>query len=196
MVRSNDTLLAALPNQPPAGKLEYFFMFWQAGKTIKLPVEEPINIRFRGDVPAGIILPHILLMFIAMLLSNVALWYAAFNLKTYRAYAMITTFVLLIGGFVFGPLVQKYAFGQYWTGFPFGYDLTDNKTLIALVFWILAVLLNWKKGRRFWVVLAALVMLVVFSIPHSIRGSELDPATGKVKTGMVLQTSGNPDILA
>ena len=28
---------------------------------------------------------------------------------------------------------------------PFGWDLTDNKTLIALIFWILAVVMNRKK---------------------------------------------------
>jgi hypothetical protein len=196
MVRSKSILIASLPNQPPAGKLEYYFMFRQAGKVIELPVDEPVIIRFRGDVPAGVILPHILLMFIAMLLSNVALLFAIFNLKQYRVYAILTAVTLLIGGFVFGPLVQKYAFGQYWTGFPFGYDLTDNKTLIALVFWTLAVLANLRKNRRFWVILASLVMLVVFLIPHSARGSELDPVNGKVKTGMVPFMADYPQNLA
>ena len=39
--------------------------------------------------------------------------------------------LLAVGGFILGPLVQNYAFGELWTGVPFGWDLTDNKTLIA-----------------------------------------------------------------
>ena len=39
---------------------------------------------------------------------------------------------------ILGPLTQYYAFGALWTGFPFGIDLTDNKTLIALIGWIIA----------------------------------------------------------
>jgi len=32
--------------------------------------------------------------------------------------------------------VQHYAFGQLWTGVPFGWDLTDNKTLLAALAWV------------------------------------------------------------
>ena len=48
---------------------------------------------------------------------------------------------------ILGPIVQYYAFGDLWTGIPFGWDLTDNKTLIALIFWILAVV-NEQKERE------------------------------------------------
>ena len=87
----------------------------------------------------------------------------------------VTLSLLLLGGFLFGPIVQKYAFGEFWTGVPFGYDLTDNKTLIALVGWIIAaVMFLKKKNEKFWITFAAVLMLVIFLIPHSILGSELD----------------------
>jgi hypothetical protein len=35
--------------------------------------------------------------------------------------------------------------------------------------------------------MAALVMLLIFSIPHSTMGSELDYESGQVKTGMIFQ---------
>ena len=35
-----------------------------------------------------------------------------------------------LGGMILGPIVQKYAFGAYWTGIPFGHDLTDAKNLV------------------------------------------------------------------
>ena len=86
---------------------------------------------------------------------------------------------------IFGPLVQFHAFGEYWTGIPFGWDLTDNKTLIAFLFWLLAVSGNWKREKPSLTILAAAIMLMIFSIPHSMFGSELDPETGEVISGMV-----------
>jgi hypothetical protein len=162
-------------------------VFRQDQKVFRIPSGDPIVIRFRGDVPTGIILPHALLMFIAMLFSNLTLFLAIFGFKQYRLFGLITFTALLIGGMILGPIVQKYAFGQYWTGFPAGLDLTDNKTLIAFIFWLIAIVANIRKERRIWTILAALVMLVIFCIPHSARGSELDPKTGRIKTGFYNQ---------
>jgi hypothetical protein len=185
LIREGDNLTGTLPHQPPAGKLEYHILIRQGGQVFRIPYGEQVIIRFRGDVPAGIIIPHASLMFVAMLLSNLTLLLALFNFKQYRLYGWITIVALFVGGLILGPLVQHYAFGQYWTGFPNGYDLTDNKTLIVFIFWLIAIVGNLKKDRRYLTILAALVMLVIFAIPHSARGSELDPASGKIKTGMV-----------
>lgn len=185
MIRQQDKLTGMLPHQPPAGKLEYYLLLREGGKVYRLPYGETVVIRFRGDVPAGILIPHVACMFLSMLLSNLTLLLALFNFRQYRLYGWITTVILLIGGMILGPLVQYYAFGELWTGFPLGYDLTDNKTLIAFVCWIIAIAGNLKKDRRYLIIMAGLVMLVIFSIPHSARGSELDPATGKIKTGML-----------
>jgi hypothetical protein len=189
MVRVSDKLAAFLPNQPPAGKLEYYLEFRQMGKVFRVPVAETVVVRFRGDVPVWVILPHASLMFVAMLLSNLTFILALFHFKQYKLFGIITLLTLFVGGLVFGPLVQKYAFGQYWTGFPNGFDLTDNKTLIAFIFWAIAVAGNLKKDRRFLTILASLVMLIIFSIPHSVKGSELDPETGKINTGAIISVS-------
>jgi hypothetical protein len=186
MVRAGEKLTAFLPHQPPAGKLEYYLTLRNQGKVFRLPAGEQVIIRFRGDVPPGIILPHALLMFVAMMFSNLTLLLALFNFKQYRLFGYITTAALFIGGLVMGPLVQQYAFGQYWTGFPFGFDLTDNKTLIAFVFWVIAITGNLGKNRRYLTVMAAIVMLLIFTIPHSAKGSELDPESGVIRTGMVV----------
>jgi len=58
MIRKGDTLTAGLPVQPPAGKLEYYFRFHREGMEYRVPDMEQVVIRFRGDVPAGIIIPH------------------------------------------------------------------------------------------------------------------------------------------
>ena len=99
--------------------------------------------------------------------------------------AFWTTGLLFLGGMILGPIVQKYAFGEFWTGVPFGFDLTDNKTLVTMVTWIVAAWLSIKKkhSARIWIIIAAIVLLLVYSIPHSMMGSELDYETGKIGTG-------------
>lgn len=182
--KKDETVLAAyLPQQPPAGKLEYFLELSQNGETINVAKKNPVVIRFKGDVPAGILIPHVILMFLAMLFSTLAGLYAAFKLERFRRYTIWTFVILFIGGFIFGPWVQYYAFGEWWTGIPFGWDLTDNKTLIAFVFWIAALFGIKGKGRPWLIILAAIMTIVVFSIPHSLFGSTLDYSTGAVTQG-------------
>lgn len=185
MVREENELKAQLPLQPPAGKLEYYLLLEFNDEQIPVAKESPVIIRFKDDVPAVFMIPHILFMFLAMMFSSFTGLLAVFNDIKFRKYAMWTLALLFIGGMILGPIIQKYAFGDYWTGWPFGKDLTDNKTLIAIIFWGLAVVLNLKVPRRWIVLVAAIILLAVYSIPHSTMGSELDYETGKVKTGMI-----------
>jgi hypothetical protein len=109
-----------------------------------------------------------------------------FKFPSYKKYAVWTLVLFIIGGMILGPVVQWYAFGDLWTGVPFGWDLTDNKTLIALIFWIIAVYMNRKQEKPLYVALAAFVLLLVYSIPHSMFGSELNYASGEVTQGVIL----------
>jgi len=188
--RRGSNLEAFLPSQLAAGKLQYYLQIENNGSSVELFKERPITIRFKGPVPNIMLIPHIIFIFFAMLFSSLAGIYAFGNQDGYKLYGWITLGLLTLGGFIFGPMVQYYAFGEAWTGFPFGFDLTDNKTLIAGVFWIGALLLNYRKDRPTYIVLAALALLVVFSIPHSLFGSELSYESGKVVTGMVLPNIG------
>ncbi len=184
MERSGDTLRAFLPHQPPAGKLAYRIVLQSGQEEVLVPADEPVVARFKGAVPAGILIPHILLMFTAMLLSTLAGLMAIWKIPEYKRYATVTLVLLLIGGGILGPLVQLHAFGALWTGVPFGWDLTDNKTLIAILFWVYAVLAIRKKDRYWTVVLAALVLILVYSIPHSMFGSTYNYETGDVIQGL------------
>jgi hypothetical protein len=177
---------AEVPKQPPAGKLEYYIELTDSKGTHVLFKEAPVVIRFKGVVPPYILAPHILCMFLAMLFSTLAGLMSLIKHPLYRKYTVWTSILLIAGGMFLGPLVQKYAFGEFWTGVPLGWDLTDNKTLIALMFWIVALVMNRKKERPFYTTLAAVILLVVFSIPHSTFGSELDYDSGKVIQGFVM----------
>jgi hypothetical protein len=177
---------AVVPQQPAAGKIQYYVEISDSKDTKTYLKENPVVIRFKGGVPAYILIPHILCMFIAMLFSTLAGLMAAVKFPLYKKYALWTLILFVAGGFILGPIVQNYAFGELWTGIPFGWDLTDNKTLIALVFWVLAVIMNLKKERPFYTILAAIILLLVFSIPHSLFGSELNITTGQVTQGIIL----------
>jgi hypothetical protein len=100
------------------------------------------------------------------------------------SYTILTLVSMLIGRLIMGPIMQKYAFGAYWTGWPFGHDLTDNKTLVAFIVWLIAFFVLRKNPKnRFWPVFAAVITLAVFVIPHSVLGSEFDYSAGEVVTG-------------
>ena len=186
MIRNGQSLVGLLPNQPPAGKLQYFIILKKNEQKVEIGTDKPTVVRFKGDVPAYILIPHILFMFIAMLLSNLSGAMAIGNRPAFRKYTNYTLLALFIGGMILGPVVQKFAFGELWTGVPFGFDLTDNKTLIAFVFFLLAVLGNLKKERKYLTILASIILLIVYSVPHSLYGSTLNTATGKVVQGWIL----------
>ena len=177
---------ADVPPQPRAGKIQYYIDLTDSKGTFSLMKETPVVVRFKGEVPWYILSPHILIMFMAMLFSTVAGLLAIAKIPPYKKFGVWTLILLIAGGFILGPIVQKLAFDQFWTGVPIGWDLTDNKTLIALIFWILAVVMNHKKDKPLYTILAAIVLLIVFSIPHSLFGSQLNYSTGQVTQGIII----------
>jgi hypothetical protein len=199
MSPEGEVLVAPLPKQPAAGKLEYYLDVTLPHRDLRIPEasEDNIIIRYKDDVPALVLVPHIVFMFFSVLIGMRAGLAALFGLRDMRPLAWVALGGMTIGGMTLGPIVQKYAFGAFWTGFPFGYDLTDNKTLIMWLVWLIAVLAIGFRARpraglgRAVVVVAAIVMTVVYLIPHSMRGSELDyskleegvPASGAIGTG-------------
>jgi hypothetical protein len=183
MIREGEQLVGVLPHQPPAGKLEYNISL-KKGEQIEKLNDKNVVIRFKGSVPGYILVPHILFMIIAMIFSSRTGIEAIVKGRQTFTYALVTLISLTIGGLILGPLVQYHAFGEFWTGWPNGKDLTDNKTALGVIFWLIAVLVMRKnKGNRLWAIIAALVLLAVYLIPHSMFGSELDPETGQVMTG-------------
>jgi hypothetical protein len=175
LLRDGDNLIVIIEQQPPAGKVLYRISLIEESGTRHELTADPVVIRFRGPVPLAVMIAHVTFMFTAMLLSTRTGLEAIAGGKRGYIYSLITAITLLIGGLIFGPVVQKYAFGEFWTGWPFGHDLTDTKTAVAVIFWLVAL---WKArrpgGGRLWIVIASAVTLLIFIIPHSVLGSELD----------------------
>ena len=137
----SDTLVAArlddmftfeVPALPAASKIKYSVLIADS-ETKTLIGEGDVILRFKAPVPAAVLIPHILFMFIAMLFSNFTGIAAYFKKIRIERYALAVIILLGVGGLILGPMVQKYAFDAYWTGWPFGEDLTDNKTLVAFI---------------------------------------------------------------
>lgn len=178
----NKQFIAQLPVQPAAGKMEYFITGDIEGKTFQIPEkgEDNIVLRYKDPVPDYILIPHVVMMIIVIIFGIRAGLGAVFDDGTMRKWTVVAFTSMTVGGMILGPLVQKSAFGEYWSGFPFGGDFTDNKMLIMWVAWALALaIIGFKPKKkenisRAAVILAAVVMTVVYLIPHSMGGSTLD----------------------
>jgi len=187
---NNEQLTASIPGQPAAGKMEYIVRVSIGGENILLHEGKSVVTRFKGEVPFAFLFTHVILMFFSIFFSLRTGMEVLRKNGNYMWMVNASLIITFIGGMILGPIVQQYAFGDLWTGFPFGFDLTDNKVLVAVLCWFIAFFL--KKKSRWWVILAAAIMIVIYLIPHSVLGSELDYETGKMrnKYGVILKNSG------
>ena len=179
MKREGDILIAELPGQPSAGKIEYSVRLTHGDEQLILNNGKTIIARFKDSVPGAFLFAHIIFMILSFLFAIRTGLEVLRKNGNYLWMVNWTLGIVFIGGMILGPIVQKYAFGDFWTGIPFGTDLTDNKTLFAFIFWLAAFFL--KRKSKWWVFTATVMMIVVYLIPHSTLGSELDYSTGKMK---------------
>ena len=163
------TLKAELPAQPKLHKLEYFIKLFKDQITAQIPADKHIVIRFKNDVPIGILIPHIFAMFFAMMLSTrTGLDFFNKEPKVDKL-ALWTVIIFFIGGFPLGFAMNGFAFGTVWGGWPFGHDVTDNKTQIAFLAWLIAFyMIKKNKNAKLAALLAAIIMIAVYMIPHSV----------------------------
>ena len=152
---------------------------------------DPLLVKYIGEVPAGILIPHIVFMFVTVFCVVLGAVHALRVIRTGRHvhgmsfWITLGMLATLIGGYPFGFGMNWYAFGVVWEGVPFGTDATDNKTQLLFVYFVfvtLASLGSLTKGRLGrdiyppralgWFGLGAFVlMLAIYLIPHSIQFS-------------------------
>ena len=176
LVRDGARLVGELPGQSvKAAKIEYAV---SVGTNDADRITYPTRLRFKGAVPTPVLVVHIFAMFFGMLFSLRAGLEALVRGGALRWQTTVTLLCLGVGGLMLGPIVQRYAFDAYWTGWPIGEDLTDNKLAVAVLFWALAA---WQERRgRLWPsMVAAVVTFVIFIIPHSLHGSTHDWESGQ-----------------
>jgi hypothetical protein len=173
---------ATLPSLPErAGKYEYVVLVDDGSGPRSVTGGRPVYARYKAPVPRAVLLVHIFLVFLSMMLA-LRTGLQAIAGREVRGLLVATIVSLLLGAFVLGPIVQKDAFGVWWSGVPFGYDWTDNKVLVELAAWLgaaaVAFLSRNPRVARGAVIAATAVTLAVYFIPHSIFGSEYDYTRG------------------
>jgi len=95
--REGNRLVAFLPQQPAAGKLAYQFVLVPegSGQEVRVPAK-PVVVRFKGKVPLWLLLPHVLAMFLGMLLA------------TRVGLGVLAREATAIGGFCVHPIVGSW----------------------------------------------------------------------------------------
>lgn len=180
-----------LPEKGKGEKIGYAILIrTKAGAAYRVPRDagDYFVVKYKGPVSGFVLVSHIAFMFGSFFFMVLALFGAIRILKGLedkKVTVNLVRWVLLltfIGGWPLGWILNYQAFGILWEGFPFGYDVTDNKTQIMFVFWIVTSLLaagsvfkgdegSDKLGARGFaiaVIVSVLVSIGVFLIPHSL----------------------------
>lgn len=152
----------------------------------------PLFVKYIGEVPDLILIPHIVLMFVTVYCVTIAALHALGLVRGGRDvhpmawWIFVGTTAAVIGGYPFGFGMNWYAFGTVWEGVPFGTDATDNKTQLLVVYFLFVMLSSLgslTRGRcghdlfgprtlGFLGVSAFVLMLAIYLIPHSIQFSK------------------------
>jgi hypothetical protein len=185
---------ARLPAGEKGDKIEYGFRIAQneqydRGGSSTAALESGYHlIKYKGEVSVTVLILHILCMFAAFFFIVEAMIGAVimtvkgedrdFTVAQTR-WVLLFTF---LGGWPLGFALNWQRFGMLWEGFPFGYDITDNKTQLIAVFWLIVAAMSWKSficrrtgkdmaGDRLFagtVMTASILSLILYLVPHSL----------------------------
>lgn len=181
---------ALLPALERGARIEYGFRLLGTDESLDVRPDTTrfFTLKYKGEVSATVLVLHILFIFAAFFFMVESMIGSAsilargepreFTVAMTR-WVVVFTF---IGGWPLGIALNWQRFGVLWEGFPFGYDITDNKTQLMFLFWVVVMLVSWRSffGRRTgrdlvsdrfyaWVVMAsALASLLIILLPHSL----------------------------
>jgi hypothetical protein len=192
-----DVFEASIPSHPKATKAWYYLeAVGQPGPqqiVVTLPEAkpgevDPIRLKFEGKVPAYIVIPHVLSIFGAIFFATLTL-FTAVDLKRGKGaliksvkYCGMTVALMFVGFVPFGWAMNYFAFGVLWEAFPFGRDVTDNKSQIMFLFWLVTLVLVWgtllgkgeqknlisARGYSTLVIVSFIATMIILGVPHSL----------------------------
>lgn len=193
----NDVFVASIPYHKKGTQARYYIEAQkQSGDkqiSVSLPDKNspnfrPILLKFEGNVPPYIIVSHVFCNFagiffsVLAIFSTVDLMRGKSTLKKSVLFSLLTFIFLFTGFLLVGSALNSFAFGVMWEAFPFGSDITDNKSQIILLFWVVTLFL--VKGTIFgkdpsknlvsektystMVIISFVVTVIMYLIPHSI----------------------------
>ncbi len=186
-----DNLQAMIPHQPRGTRVSYYLEARDpAGRRVTLPAQagadQLYRLKFKGHARLSLLLAHIGAMFVGALLFLLGAIFPVIYLRKEVRFERISksvawgTLLIFIGGFPLGMAMGYAVFGEPWTGLPIGGDVTDTKTLIVFIYWLVIVFLLkgtiFQRGRD-WVsreafarltILGTALTALIYLIPHSI----------------------------
>jgi len=187
--------IAHIPSQEKGKRVYYYIMVEdKKGNKLTLPdkietIDPPFMLKFKGKVPVVLIIAHVLGMAAALFFTFLTFFFAIDTLlgkdilKKLGFSISFTAISIFIGGMLVGAWVTHYTFGGYWEGIPIGWDITDNKTLIILLYWLVMLFLMkgtiFKKDEKLnllkpkslaaFTLIGVFLTILLYLVPHSIR---------------------------
>jgi hypothetical protein len=181
---------ANLPALEKGARVFYALDIHRDGASVaRIPEDEQsfLLVKYKGTASNAVLVLHVLFMFGAFFFMVQALWSAVGILRGSEGkggavnsarWVLICSF---IGGWPLGFVLNYQAFGVFWEGYPFGYDITDNKTQVMFLFWLVSLLLVrgsflgrgegadrlGARGFAIAVIVSFFVSLLLFIVPHS-----------------------------
>ena len=182
---------ARLPDLGKGARWKYAIAVIRSdGASIRLPEnpEKYFLIKFKGTVSKVVLVSHVLFMFgsfFCMVLGFLGAIRILKGLEGKQSTVNAGRWVLLlsfIGGWPLGFVLNYQTFGVLWEGYPFGYDITDNKTQLMFMLWLVSLFLvrgsfigrgedkDLLGARAFaWAIIASFIAsFALFILPHSI----------------------------
>lgn len=185
----------SVPNQGRGTEFSYRFQLEDASGRVlaTIPVEQSRDkpkqlwFRFEGPRSAILLIAHIACMFGSFLLMVMVILTAFEDIKNQAVRIRLgkqtlwATIILFLGTFPIGIWLEYQVYATYWTGIPFGRDITDSKALVIFIYWL--VMLYLLKGSalsndprrdvvgpttaRWMVIVGVGLSLALYLVPHS-----------------------------
>jgi hypothetical protein len=186
---------AIIPSQPMRSKVFYYLTVLDSQKNeLTLPdkvnrLNLPFMIKFKGKVTPAVLIAHAIAMFVGIFFIFMVLFYdidllrGKDVLKDVGNLSLLATFFIFLGGMPLGWWVTYQTLGILWEGIPIGWDITDSKTLIIFLYWLILLYLMkgtiLKKNSKFnavgeksigiFVLMGVILTFLLYLIPHSIQ---------------------------
>lgn len=180
-----------LPDLGKGERVEYAFIVEGRGaNALRIPEgdDEFFLLKYKGHISTFVLVVHVIFMFGAFFFMVESTLGAAAMLKKGEEKGFTLNMMrsavlcLFVGGWPLGFILNYQRFGPVWEAFPFGTDVTDNKTQIIMLLWLIAAFLIRgsffgrgeekdilkSKGFAVAVITCFVLTVILFLVPHSL----------------------------
>jgi hypothetical protein len=140
---------ACLPNFNKGTRLNYWITAATVeGMKVRVP-QDPGRfgvLKYKGEASKLVIVAHVVFMFgafffmVMSFLAAIEILRGREDKKNAVRAARLVLACSFIGAWPLGLLLNYQTFGTLWQGFPFGHDITDNKTQFIFILWLVSLL--------------------------------------------------------